>query len=249
MEVNLNSLLFYKREFHVQNIDDNGNPSLFEIFDNFQKAAIPHADLLGFGNSFLQSHNLLIVICRMKIQFYKRFHQGKKYTLVTFPFYPDKIHVYRDAIIFDDRNEKVAALSSLWVMLDRVRRRITLMTELQHVCDKYHDEMKNLSRVFPEGLISLQFSLPSDSELKSKPYVVTESDIDVNYHLNNAVYAKILDDFKHDGCFKSVEINFDKECLLGETLLTYRYSEDTCDQFIGYKEDKSISYKAQIFYY
>ncbi len=249
MEMNLSSKLFYKRDFSIQTLDEHSNPSLFEIFDNFQKAAIPHAELLGFGNSFLEAHNLLIVICRMRIQFYKEFHKGETYSLITFPFYPNKIHVYRDAIIYDSKNEQVAALSSLWVMLDSVRRKITLMTELQNICEQYREEMKNIKRVFPEDLSSLQIILPSISTLKNDSYKVTKADIDVNHHLNNAVYAKLLDGFSHKERFKSVEINFEKECLLDEILTTYSYSlNERCEQFIGFKENKDISYKAQIIY-
>ena len=245
MEMNLSDILFFTREFQLKQIDNFGNPSLFEIFNAFQEAAIPHAAILGFGNEFLKLHNLLFVICRMKIRFYHSFSRDETYQLVTFPLFPNKIQVYREAFILDSSKNRVADLTSLWVLIDKIHRRITLMTEMTNICNQYRDDMLKLPKLIQPSLPSLQINVP-ENNFSTNIYQVSKEDIDVNGHMNNAVYAKILDSLNYEKLMSSVEINFEKECFFNEKLFTKYYSIDNSKLIIGKKEDNSLSYKAKI---
>lgn len=238
--------LIYKHTFKLSKVAKDGNPSLEEVLDAFQQAAVPHAEELGFGNTFLTANDLLFVICRMELTFKKPFKAGETYTVLTCPLYPSAIQVYRVAFFYDSNNEEVASLNSLWVLVNRKTKRITPMRPVINICEPYKNDMKKIEETFYQKLPALDVSVSKDSQPIS--YTVTDKDIDFNGHMNNAVYARILDSIQVNKPISTFTINFEKECLLDETLFTYQTDSDDCTEVAGYKSDGDLSYKAKITY-
>ncbi len=246
MELNLNEFLIFKREFIAEEFDEQGNLSLKTLFSNFSNAAVSHADLLGIGNKFIKENNKLFVIVRMRIQIVSPFEKGEKCTIVTYPTKPGKIQIGREAIFYGEDGNERARLTSLWVLLDGTKRRLTLLTPVIEILNPYLEELEKAPQLFEEGLTTLDIDIPK--HINPHKYVVTPDNIDTNGHMNNAIYAEIIDSIGYTRTIKQIEINFEKECMLDETLTSYEKEIEDGIEVIGYKEDDSISYKVRINY-
>ena len=78
-------------------------------------------------------------------------------------------------------------------------------------------------------------------------YEVCKQDIDGNGHMNNTIYAKIvqstIDKFDKYNFF---QINFVKETLLGQKILVYAKKENKKTTFVGKLKTGEVSFCAEV---
>lgn len=237
----MNPVLMHREGLRVDSFDKEGNPDLRTIFTLFQKAATRHAEELGIGKDFYERNGLLYVLCRMKLVFQGRFEKGKEYTLVTYALPPEKIQFVRDAYIEEEEGKRIALLKTTWVLISATRRRIVLTDGLVQRLSPLKEELQTLVPVFEERLSALEES-PAQPLFVHR---VGKEDIDANNHMNNTVYIHLTQEAGFDGLVKTFEIDFEKECLLGEDLTIYKGKDG---YFCGFKND-SLSYKAKATYF
>jgi acyl-ACP thioesterase len=123
----------------------------------------------------------------------------------------------------NEKGEILVAATSAWLLVDiekgRPRRLETLPIDLQfpHAAHAIQDPLNKIQ--IPEGLV----------QVFEKP--IWLSDIDTNWHVNNAQYIKwITDCFSqdqyHSRRMTSVQINYLEETLLGDTVVLFKTPED-----------------------
>ncbi|MFA6829569.1 MAG: acyl-ACP thioesterase domain-containing protein [Bacilli bacterium] len=229
----------YLVPFELKQVDSSGNPELQEVLLAFQKGAADHVELYGFGQKYRERTNKVFVICREKIVFLRDFEKNKKYNLYTYPLSPGRIDMYREAYILDENGNRMAEILSLWVFIDFTTRRICKTDEVKAVQDEY---MKSFDKpvIFSDKL--QRMDCPENEGQFLFEYTVQESDLDSNNHMNNTVYFRILQNHGIGKKVSSSEVNFEKECFLGEKIRIFRNCFDSFDVYQGIKEDGDLSF-------
>ena len=230
--------LYHRESFVCHHVDRYGNPDFHLLFAIFQKAAVLHAEELGIGHTFYEPNNILFVLCRIKAKILVPFVEGKEYSLTTYALPPERIPFYRDAWIEDDQGQKVFLLRSLWVIISSTSRRLMLTDK---ICEQLAPIAKDLERLSPIWDERLEAIDEENSVMPIKNHVVRPEDIDSNRHMNNTVYIRLSQECGIQGPVSEFEIDFEKECLLGDTLAIYKGKEGYVS---GYK-DNQLSFKSR----
>lgn len=219
-------------------LDKNGNVDLFSLFQAFQAAATKHAEEIDIGKDFYLPRHLLYVLCRIKARFLAPFPKEGKLRLVTYALMPGRVSFLRDCYIEDESGKTLLQLRTLWVLIDEERRRIVLTDPLCERMERWKDDIESLPDIFGEDLVSLE---EADVSAPSFEYPVCERDIDSNRHMNNTVYFRLVQAAGIPERMKSLELDFEKECLLGDVIQVYREGNYYC----GYRRGE-LSFKCRI---
>ncbi len=219
-------------------VDSFGNVDLKSLFLAFQDAATEHTVQMGIDKDFYRPLHLLYVLCRIKVEFLAPFPKEGKIRLVTYGLFPGRISFLRDCYLEDEKGRMLLKLRTLWVLIDEVRRRIVPTDLLAERMEPMREELDVFPAVFDEDLSSLE---EEEGAERVFDYVVSEKDIDVNRHMNNTVYFSLVEQAGIEGRMAELEINFEKECLLGDLLTVYRKEGYYC----GYRRGE-LSFKCRV---
>lgn len=217
------------------------NVSFQELLLRFQDLAGRHVELLGIGKEYSIRTKNVFVLCREKIHFPKPLAKNEEYTLVTYPLTPGKLQMQREAYLLDSKMEPRMFLESIWVLVDFETRRMKRTNDVVLAQEKY-PAFKRFTPLFPEKLEAIVDVDVGDREPVCV-HVVCLDDLDVNDHMNNTVYVKLVQPYLK-GAVSDIEIDYEKECRLNETLSIYEIDFKNQSLFLGYKEDGSVSFKA-----
>ena len=183
------------------------------LFNLFQDMADISAESLGFGRTFCQENHKLWVGSFYHVHLLEPLLWGDKLTFETWPSGTGLITATRDFRIL--KNDKPVALAtSQWVLLDADTLRPVKLTP-------YLSERE----VLPERALDLPFTTPqevTDPQI-TKTYDVLYDYIDVNQHVNNAVYPALAaesvpDEFKENHRLKEIAIAFKQSARLGDIM-------------------------------
>lgn len=196
---------------------DNLKPSALLSF--LEESACRSADELGFGYDVISPRGLGFIIVNNYIELYRPIKLGEKLSVHTWPLKPRHMIFLRDYELFSG-SEKVGVSTTRWCMIDT--RSFT---------------MTPASSFFPEGFFdgynterSVDFKnwkLPSASGDAVYTKLITYSDYDHYFHVNNAKYADFLldvfsaEDFK-DKYISKLQVTYSKQCKMGERLDMYK---------------------------
>lgn len=219
------------------------NVSFQELGLVFQSLAGKQVDLLGIGSEYSRKTNNVYVLCREKMLFLEPIRLQESYTLVTYPLTPGKLQMQREAYLLDGEKRVVMKLDSVWVLVDFVTRRMKRTTDVSLAQSKY-PLFDTFVPLFEDKLEALGEVNRKSMDLVLTHDVVSE-DLDSNNHMNNTVYLRLVQPFVSSGV-KEVEIDFEKECRLGDCLSVYKKEENGYVFFSGYKQDDSLSFKVRM---
>ncbi len=234
----MRDILKHTESFVPKALDEHGNPDIHALFRSFQDAAVSHAEELGIGKSFYVPNNLLFVLCRMKLVLLEDFDFSKEYSLSTYALPPERIQFYRDAYIEDEKGKRFALIRSLWVLISGANRRIVTTDRLSRQLAPLSEEMEKLPPVLAGRLSALE-EIPETTLIGE--HVVVPEDIDGNGHMNNTVYIRLAQEAGFPAKVKSFEIDFEKECLLGDRLSIYKGK----DGYVCGMKDGQLSFKVK----
>lgn len=179
-----------------------------------------HAEMLGFGMTFLHDYNLVWMLSRMHIKIYSRPFWNSDLKLSSWPKGIHRLFYLRDFEVLNTLGKKVAEATSEWLIIDLSTRRPKLYQPENNIFQENKDR---------HALSDLVPNLKT-GESKYEGFVnkVVYSDIDLNYHLTTTRYIDwmldTLDMAFHEKKF-CIEIimNFIKEVPFGEEVSIYRY--------------------------
>jgi medium-chain acyl-[acyl-carrier-protein] hydrolase len=215
----------WKEELFIKSydVDCTGRLNLQSLCSYFQEIAGNHATHLGVGYEDLRKRGLFWVLSRIKIQIFRMPAWSEVVSLATWPKGVEKLFALRDFRMTDVQNNTLVTATTAWLLLDRENNRPQRMDALP--VDIYHFEVEH---AIPEVLDKLkhEYSLTLHHERR-----IMVSDLDVNYHVNNAEYVKwIIDCFDIDQmrtrAIRSIQVNYLDEALFGDTVALWTGGEN-----------------------
>jgi len=187
------------------------------ILRMMQDAATAGSDAAGLTHAMLLEHGLIFMTSTHAVRFLHPIAAGDTLRVRTDPAKLHGPHFLRQTLFFDEAGALAAEGQSDWVLVDahsgRPRRSTDLpgtydvLAQWQPFCD-------------PSRL-----RFPTATTVRDV-YPVTEADADLNGHMNNAVYARLLMCCEPE--IKGVSefaLRYHRQCFPGETLTLCRDGE------------------------
>lgn len=204
----------YEKIYQIKSYeaDKNGFLRIPTLLNIFQDAADGSACELGLGMEFCLARGLAWVGANyhIKINRLPKIHENIK--IQTWPSAEKLLGAIRDFVVYDESGEVIIIASSQWILIDFAKKR---PLSLKNNLPEY--------QVIDERALNTDFAKIAEPENVNcrKEIDVRFDDIDINGHVNNAVYPlwaseAVNADFRTSHEPQEIEISFKKECLYGE---------------------------------
>ena len=184
----------------------------------FERLGLPRALML-------ERYGLVFIIAAHAVRFSRPVMAGEKLTLLTHPMGSRGPHLFRQVEFFDEKGERIVEAQTDWILMEwatgKPQRATALPIELESpggwtpFCD-------------PSKLRIPQAKEPAGT------YTVVKDDTDVNEHLNNTVYARIMLSCYEDSdknALREFYIRYHRQVREGEEI----------ELFTGLDEEKLLS--------
>jgi len=244
----------YRKKFKVQGseADFKQNLKLSSLFHYLASASTEHAEIIGVGRNVVQSYGAIWVALRVKVEIKRYPKWNENITVETWPEQPNKFDFHRNYIFYDKDDNIIAKALNVWVLIDQESRKLKKSSLISSEFPPLDFPLLNREKVLNCELGKIK---SSGNLHKVYEKTVGYSDIDMNEHLNNSKYVDyIMDCFsveQHKKYFvKSIEVNYVREALPGDSIVLYSDSSDF-EQDIIYieginKENNLNIFKSQI---
>jgi len=194
--------------------DKNGVLRVPTLLNIFQDAADGSACELGLGMEFCLERGLAWVGSNyhIKINRMPKIHENIK--IQTWPSAEKMLGAIRDFVVYDESGATIMLASSQWILIDFEKKR---PLSLKNNLPQY--------QVIAERALDTDFAkIAEPIEINCrKEFAVRFDDIDINGHVNNAVYPlwaseAVEEEFRLVHEPQEIEIAFKKECRYGERI-------------------------------
>lgn len=196
-------------------LDEHGEVSARSILGYLQEVAGLDSARAGASVDELGEDGLAWMLNRLRVKVVAPFPGDGEVRVTTWPTGFERVVATRDFEIFDDAGRLIAAASSVWVMVDLIRRRAVRMPEAMRARPSWprseHIELtgRNLD--------------PPGREDSYRELHVRRSDQDLLGHANNIRLAELaLEgiplDFARTHRLADLELHFRAEALVGDQL-------------------------------
>jgi acyl-ACP thioesterase len=238
--------LIYKADYRIYPKDSDYKSHIRPgaLINYFIQSAWLHAEDLGFGYSQLIEQGIGWVLSRFRIVIDKMPEWPGDISLVTWPKGVDRILYLRDAEIFDRDNERMAYLTSSWLVIDVNTKRP------QRSLPEANSFLELTSRsAIDDPAPALKFTGAPDHTEKFR---VRYNDIDINMHLTTYRYIDFVFDtydieFLKVKVPEEITVNFLKEIPFGAELEMRRIENGPTHQFELINTENGIaSFRAEV---
>ena len=220
--------------------DKNSNLRLVTLMNIFQDIADEHASILGLGLEFCLQHGMAWVGSNYHLKVFRMPKLHEEITITTWPAVEKRLGAIRDFLITDANGNEIIQASSQWILIDVTRKRpISLKDNLPHY------------QIVDDRAIIEDFNTKiPDIEYQdySLSFNVRFDDIDINNHVNNAIYPlwaseTVPADFRANKTIAELEIAFKKEGLYGEkvNVVTQIKSNETIHHISSQTDGRELS--------
>lgn len=173
----------YETKFHEADCKNRIKEAVLLNF--LQDIAAEDAEVMGIGYSSIKGKNVGWFLMKYHIKIFRTLKNTGSLSIKTQSQGAVKLSFYRDYDIYDDNNEKIGEATSLWVLADLTTGAIVPPAK---VFGKYPlADKESLRSNFPK------ISSPERADY-SQTFTATFHDLDINKHVNNAVYLVWADD-------------------------------------------------------
>ena len=210
----------YEYEIKYQEVDGQKKLRLFNLENYLLEVAGTVADALGFGIQALHPMGITWILTRMSVEMYALPTHCEKIRIET--WIESNVHMLstRNFRIYSG-DTLIGQCKSVWAVLDLEKREIVNCFDMPIFEGSVDGEVLDMARV-------RMTTIPEPTGCV--PHKVVYSDIDYNGHCNSCRYLQAMTDaYLPDYYGKTVrlDINYSKEAMLGETLMTnYLVTED-----------------------
>jgi len=236
------------RKISLYEVDFFNKLRIDSTFNYLQEAASNHAIHLGWGYIDLIKNELTWILSRIKLVVYEYKNLGDMIEIETFPKGIDNLFALRDFRL-RDRNQKIFALAtSAWLLINVNTLRPVKSEEFYNFINYISRDSESAINGTP-GKINFPGKIETIYEHR-----IRYTDLDLNYHVNNAKYIEfILDCFDiqnfHDREISSIQVNFLGELKYGDKVKISKgiIKEKTGDIYIeGMKNNKTKVFQSII---
>lgn len=206
----------YAKKYEIKSYecDKNGVLRLRTLFNLFQDMADEHADKMGLGYHFCIQKQIGWIGAGYHVQINRLPKWEETVTLYTWPSKATPIMGIRDFQMIDSTGQVLVNASSQWVLVDLNRMRPVAIAK--HIEGYEIIEERALDTTF--GAIDAITDAGSSCLIS-----VRHDDIDINNHVNNAVYPMlcldgISEEFLNSHTLSEVQVSFKKPAVLGDKI-------------------------------
>lgn len=206
----------YKKEYEIRSYecDEYGVLRLRSLFNLFQDLADTHADKMGVGYHFCIQHKIGWVGGYYHVQIKKMPVWTQKIILLTWPSKSTGVTGIREFEVFDEEGNLLVRASSQWILVDVDKQR---PVSVQKYIGSY-DLLEE--RSVTSSFEKIQPLEKNDFEVVE---VIRKDDIDINKHVNNAVYPSwVLDalpkKYQEEYNLSELRIQFKQSAKIGDII-------------------------------
>ncbi|MHB8836775.1 MAG: acyl-[acyl-carrier-protein] thioesterase [Candidatus Methylomirabilia bacterium] len=184
------------------------------LLDYLQDAAAEHASILRIGVQALHHRDLTWVLSRLRLTVDRYAGVGETVVVHTWPSTRGGLSSYREFELRDEAGEIVARATAAWVVIDLIRRRPVRIADV--LPDYPLEPRRAIADDFPP--------LPRPEQIEREvPFTVRQSDLDMNRHVNNAVYVGWALESAPDEVTETrrpvdIQVGYRAEALAGDTV-------------------------------
>lgn len=202
----MSEILCEKRTLQAYQCDRYGNMRPLILMNELQGMGDKHAEKLGIGYEYCQSHGMAWVVTHYLVDIIEMPTEREELKILTWPSCQDALRSTRDFEIRGADDRLLVRATSQWVLIDMARRRPLRLSE--NLPRWLINECRAWDRTFDK--------FPDFTPEKTHTMKCRFDDIDVNQHINNAVYAVWATEsvgytFRNQHQLKRIELNFKKE--------------------------------------
>ena len=206
----------YNIEYTIktQDVDGQKKLRLFNLENYLLETAGTVADRLGFGIAQLHPMGLTWILSRLSVEMYELPTYGEKLRFETWIESNAHLLSTRDYRIYSGER-LIGQCKSVWAILDLEKREVVNIFDEAMFADCVDGEVLEISRI-------RMTTIPEPTGCV--PHKVVYSDIDYNGHCNSCRYLEaMVNAYLPDYYGKRVrlDINYQKEVMLGDELQTY----------------------------
>ncbi|MCL2177455.1 MAG: thioesterase [Firmicutes bacterium] len=215
----------FKYAVKTSDMDFNNRISPFAVLDLFQEAAVMHATKLGFSHANMLKRGLFWIMSRVSVEIIQSPSVWDELTVETWPLKPKAIEARRETEIKNADGKVIIRGTSRWCLVDVKARTIARLGNDEVKIFTGFDE----NEAFAGGALKVDYDV--SRTLESVKYVSAMSDLDINMHVNNVVYARyalnMLSESEIKQGIKGVHINYTKELMPGKEITLQSYREES----------------------
>lgn len=206
----------YAKQYEIKSYecDKNGVLRLRTLFNLFQDMADEHADKMGLGYHFCIQKQIGWIGAGYHVQINRLPKWEEAVTLYTWPSKATPVMGIRDFQMIDSTGQVLVNASSQWVLVDLNRMRPVAIA-------KYIEGYE----IIEERALDTTFSaIDAITDAGSSCLIsVRHDDIDINNHVNNAVYPTlcldgISEEFLNSHALSEVQVSFKKPAVFGDKI-------------------------------
>ena len=233
--------VIYQREEKISfyDLDANGDIKLTALLKYMGEASSANAEALGASYEKNLEIGLTFIIQRLGVRFFKVPKLSQKVTIRTWPAQTTRSAFKRNGDIYDEDKNKMMEWESLWVLIDINERRIKRPSVLPIEFPLYG---KMGVEVEADKIV-----IPSErKQLASYIHTVFFSELDVNSHMNNSVYADLianvltLKNSLNIKAWKEVQFNYVNEAKLNDEVMVNAHQSNDSLYISGGSGEKTI---------
>ena len=222
--------------------DQYGRIQPAALLDILQDAATVHANVIGIGHDVMIKEGVFWAVIRSKYEIVKPPVHHQVVKVITWPHSLSRFSFIRDFYVQDDKGDLLVKATTEWVLMDAETRKFASAKDDYHGPTDFSDE-----RAFEKKPRKVaQFE---DDGKPALTVVPSYSDIDLNGHVNNAMYANYVVDALNpgpDGAIKTFQIDYRSEVLPDAPLAMYTSVSESGVFAKGVREDGAIAFACAI---
>ena len=213
----------YKKTYLISSfeVDVQAKLRVHSLFNLLQDIADEHAEKIGVGYSFCKANGIGWVGSAYHLKINRLPTWGEEIVIETWPSGSTAASAIRDFKITDKTGSELILATSQWVLIDMARLRpLPISKHLPH-----YD-------IVPERVLDSHFAKISApiGEAVTLSFPVHSDDIDLNNHVNNALYPTwALDGFSEEYLCKNriseLKIDFKRPAKFGFEILLKTYQD------------------------
>lgn len=212
--------------------DFQGKWKLSSLLDAVQNTSNEQSDKLHIWHYDNSSRNLSWVLYKNEMELIRRPHLGESVKVITYTKGIRLLYCPRYCLITDEKNDIIAKLGFLLMLIDRKTRKAVSPT-------RYGIEIPDVLEIEPAIKISMKHKAVTGKSLLTK-HIPQYEDVDINGHVNNSRYIDWLcndlgfDYFKRFE-IESISIDYESEILPEDKIeTTLIFSKDRSNfQYTG----------------
>lgn len=208
----------YKKTFEIRyyEADKNKKATPLSILSYLGETSGAHTDSIDFKLDKDKSLNYGWMLNRWRVEINRYPKVGERITIETWSSGVDRFYATREFIIYDESNNEICRASTLWILVNMMKKRPI------RIPDEFSQAMEPIDEKNFEEFYQFRNNMEIEDYID---FHVRRSDIDSNNHVNNTKYISwivetIPEEIYENFYLYEFEIQYKKETKYGNTILS-----------------------------